>query len=149
MTTHRRGRNGAAEKLAAGDLDTPVSRILYLPEGLVDAMQRHRRRSGLTNTQLVLRALNAHWKEVDDLARAEQQAPSPGEGDLFSDAELGTAQNPTRRQVEITPTGRQLTVIDPLVQTTAAKDRSHLIALVLRAHLEAAATPPGKAKPRR
>ena len=98
------------------------------------------RRYDVTNTVLVLRALNATWERIDDLADLEdQQRRTVVPGALFD--EVATAAEPARRQVEITPTGAQLAKIDPLVTATRARDRSHLCALALRAFLGAGFRP--------
>lgn len=136
--TPRKGRDGAAARMAEGDQHTPVSRVLYLPADVVTWMASFRKRSGLTNTQIVLRAINAHWRDVDELVHNEQRGSGIAEGDLFAAADLGAepAHEQPRRQVEITPTGAQLALIDPLVKNSAARDRSHLVALTVRAYLE-------------
>lgn len=127
----RRGRDGAAARAAAGE-DLPISRILYLPADLVDVLPIYRAAHCLTNTQILLRALNIHHTDIDRLATHEQAARHTATpGDLF--AEVTTTGTAPRRQVEVTPTTTQLAVIDNLVDTTTAHDRSHLAALAIRA----------------
>lgn len=125
----RKGRTSAAK---AGEQDH-ISRILYLPVDLIERMRLHRGRTGQTNTQIALRAINAHWREVPRLAEAEQSLRVIP-GDLFDD--LAAADHTPKRQVEITPTKAQLAAIEPLVDTPGVRDRSHLFTLAIRTWLD-------------
>lgn len=128
----RRGRDGAAQAAQAGATNVPIARILYLPADLIDPMRIYRASHGVTNTQLALRALNAMHRQITDLLAAEN-TPRIIPGDLFDEV----APKPPRsnKQVEITPTMAQLNTIDPLVEATGVRDRSHLFALAIRQFL--------------
>ncbi|MGB8384296.1 MAG: hypothetical protein WCG47_24165 [Dermatophilaceae bacterium] len=127
----RKGRGGGASVSAANE---PVSRILYLPVELVEAIRVYRAtHPGVTNTQIALRALNAHHDDLADLLTAEQ-ATQLSPGPLF-DVETTTTALP-KRQVEITPTLAQLQVIDRLQQDSGTRDRSHMCALVIKRWLD-------------
>lgn len=125
----RKGRISAA---AAGEGDH-ISRIIYLPVELIERMRLHRAQTGQTNTQIALRAINAHWREVEQLA-SDEQAIRIIPGDLFDD--FSAADHSPKRQVEITPTKAQLAAIEPLVDTAGVRDRSHLFTLVIRTWLD-------------
>ena len=88
---------------------------------------------GVTNTQIALRALNAHHDDLADLITAEQ-ATQLSPGPLF-DVETTTTALP-KRQVEITPTLAQLQVIDQLQQDSGTRDRSHMCALAIKRWLD-------------
>ncbi len=88
---------------------------------------------GVTNTQIALRALNAHHEDLGELLTAEQ-ATQLSPGPLF-DVETTTTALP-KRQVEITPTLAQLQVIDQLQQDSGTRDRSHMCALVIKRWLD-------------
>ncbi|WP_347350367.1 hypothetical protein [Intrasporangium sp.] len=125
----RKGRDGAAQAVKAGATGTAVARILYLPEDLLEPMRVYRGAEGVTNTQLALRALNAHWRHIDELA-ARESSTRVVPGELFDEV-LPTVRQ-ARRQVEITPTGAQLEVIETTLAGTTARDRSHMFALAIR-----------------
>lgn len=114
----------------------PVSRILHLPADLVGSMRVYRTHHTVTNTQLAVRALNAHWQQLSELVAAESTGGGTGGGGLLLEELTPVRPSTPRRQVEVTLTGHQLSVIDPLVAKTAGvRDRSHLFTLVLQAFL--------------
>ncbi|MGB8385834.1 MAG: hypothetical protein WCG47_32115 [Dermatophilaceae bacterium] len=127
----RKGRGGGATVSAANE---PVSRILYLQVELVEAIRVYRAtHPGVTNTQIALRALNAHHDDLAELLTAEQ-ATQVSPGPLF-DVET-TASALPKRQVEITPTLAQLQVIDQLQQDSGTRDHSHMCALAIKRWLD-------------
>lgn len=127
----RHGRTSGPD----GDPGEHVSRILYLPVELVEALRIYRATTlGVSNTQIALGALNAHYLDVDALVAAEEGARVSA-GPLFDEV-VHERQIP-KRQVEITPTRGQLKIIDGLVDGSKAKDRSQLFAVVIRHWLAA------------
>ena len=111
-----------------GDL---VSRILYLPVDLVESLRVYRATSfGVSNTQIALSALNAHYQQVDDLIDATAGDRVINAGPLFE--EVVSERQIPKRQVEITPTREQLQIIDGIVGSSHAKDRSQLFTVVIQ-----------------
>lgn len=120
---------------AAADAHLRVSRVVYLADDLVAEVGAACARDRLTRTQLVLHALEATHRQLGDLV-AQDLEPRVIHGTLFDEVVTTHRQNqPAKRQVMIQPTRTQLEVIDKLVKDSGARDRSHLVAVALAAHL--------------
>lgn len=120
---------------AAADAHLRVSRVVYLADDLVAEVGAACARDRVTRTQLVLHALEATHQRLGDLI-AQDLAPRVIHGTLFDEVVTTHRQNqPAKRQVMIQPTRTQLEVIDKLVKDSGARDRSHLVAVALSAHL--------------
>ncbi len=131
--THRPAASATRSRRTSGPDGDPgehVSRILYLPVELVEALRIYRATTiGVSNTQIALGALNAHYLNVDVLVDAQAGA-RVSTGPLFD--EIVNERQIPKRQVEITPTRAQLRIIDDVVESSSAKDRSQLFAVVIR-----------------
>lgn len=120
---------------AAADAHLRVSRVVYLADDLVAEVGAACARDRITRTQLVLHALEATHQQLGDLV-ARDLEPRVIRGTLFDEVVTTHRQNqPAKRQVMIQPTRAQLEVIDKLVSDSGARDRSHLVAVALAAHL--------------
>lgn len=86
-----------------------------------------------TTTKVILDALTATHQQLPQLI-AEDLAPTVIRGSLFEEVVTTTA-SPPKRSLRIEPTRAQLAVIDQLVETTGAKDRSHMLSVALKAYL--------------
>lgn len=119
----------------AADAHLRVSRVVYLTDDLVAEVGAACARDRITRTQLVLHALEATHQQLGDLVATDLE-PKVIRGTLFDEVVTTHRQNqPAKRQVMIQPTRTQLEVIDKLVTDCGARDRSHLVAVALAAHL--------------
>lgn len=114
---------------AAAPAGATLLRTLSLPDDVIDAIAVYRAREGLTVTQVVLRAIQAYHRRVDDLIEADQNPTVPA-GQLFADLDVTPARR--HRQITIRPTTIQLTAIDQVLDASTATGRSHLAAVCLR-----------------
>lgn len=120
---------------AAADAHLRISRVVYLADDLVADVGAACARDRITRTQLVLQALEATHTHLGELI-AQDLEPKVIHGTLFDEVVTTHRQNqPAKRQVMIQPTRAQLEVIDRLVTDSGARDRSHLVAVALTAHL--------------
>lgn len=120
---------------AAADAHLRISRVVYLTDDLVADVGAACAKDRITRTQLVLQALEATHTHLGELI-AQDLEPKVIHGTLFDEVVTTHRQNqPAKRQVMIQPTRAQLEVIDRLVTDSGARDRSHLVAVALAAHL--------------
>ena len=130
-----------ASPAASGGVDKPpapgvtVGRTVFLTDEIFTLVRNARlgpdRR---TSTKVVLDALTATHTRLPQLI-AEDLAPKVIKGSLFEEV-ISTPAAPAKRSLRIEPTQQQLAVIDQLVETTGAKDRSHMLSVALKAYLD-------------
>ena len=130
MTERRRTGEG---RKARGQSEAPISRIIYLPDDLLEPIRKHCAVHNLTRTQLTLTALENTHGQLADLIE-QNSRPTVITGSLFSQTQRRPVHR--NRQVEIKPTASQLATIDALQGKVGARDRSQLCAVAIRAYLE-------------
>lgn len=129
MTERQRTSRGRS---ARGNADEPVSRIIYVPDDLLEPIRQHCAMRNVTRTQMALTALEATLVRLPELVDEEAQ-PTVITGALFSQTQRRPVHS--NRQVEIRPTTQQLATIDALQAKVGARDRSQLFAVAIRAYL--------------
>lgn len=110
---------------------------VYLPVSLRDRLRRHRQFVGHTLTTVVLDAVEAVHAELDELLAAHRPTPA---GTLFRHraAPRATATAEPNVQVGLRPSSADLAVLDGLVSTYGAPNRSVLVAVALDRYLPGA-----------
>lgn len=110
-------------------------RVVYLPEGTRDGLATACAAQHKTRTVMVLNSIEATYTKLGDLI-AEDLKPLTVKGALWDTVQTPSRlDQPAKRQVYITLSVQQQTVIDQLVIDSGARDRSHLITVALNAHL--------------
>ena len=118
--------------------DTVVTkgRVIYLPDHVRDALSTACAAQHKTRTVMILQAVEATYQQLGELV-AEDRKPRLIKGALWDSVQTPSrADQPAKRQVFIKLTAQQQAVIDQLVIDADARDRSHLIAVALSAHLQ-------------
>lgn len=135
-TTDRNPAPARPRASAAADESLTVRRTLFVTEALAEDVALRCAADRITRTVLVLAALNATHTRLGDLIEAEAAAArEAASGSLF--AVSVERKMPNSAQIPIRPTVAQLEVIDSLVVSSGARDRSHMISVALRAYLDA------------
>lgn len=133
-----RGRRGRPRKPASAQADQTLvtNRVVYVPDDVRDALAMMCTRTRRTRTQVVLEAIAATHTRLGDLVEADL-APTVIKGELWDQVVYPNRRSqPAKRQLFITPTIQQLATIDRLVDESGARDRSHLVVVALREHLQ-------------
>ncbi|MDN5766097.1 MAG: hypothetical protein L0H96_09570 [Humibacillus sp.] len=114
-------------------------RTVFLPDDVFDALALRRATTHLTNSNLILLALDALHPRLPELitaARRPAQFDSPSS--LFGSLPVMTRIDGSggRRQISVLWSTQVLHTVDQLVQTCGAENRSQMIAIVLREWLQ-------------
>lgn len=117
-----------------------INRVVYLPDPLFRQVGAACAEQRITRTQLVLQAVEATYPQLEELI-AQDLAPHVIKGTLFDTVVTSSRQQePAKRQMMIQLTAQQAQVLDSLVPTCGARNRSHLVQVALSAHLQPSTT---------
>lgn len=117
-----------------------INRVVYLPDPLFRQVGAACAEQRITRTQLVLQAVEATYPRLEELI-AQDLAPHVIKGTLFDTVVISSRQQePAKRQMMIQLTAQQAQVLDSLVPTCGARNRSHLVQVALSAHLQPSTT---------
>lgn len=143
-TTAKRATRGstppeAAAPAKASDTVAVNRRTVFLPDDVFDALALRRATTHLTNSNLILLALDALHPRLPELitaARRPAQFDSPSS--LFGSLPVMTRIDGSggRRQISVLWSTQVLHTVDLLVQTCGAQNRSQMISIVLREWLQ-------------
>lgn len=125
----------ASAPTKASDTVAVLRRTLFLPDDVFDALALRRARTRLTNSTLVLLALDALHTSLPALvsaARRSEQFDSPSS--LFGSMPVLTRVDGSggRRQISVLWSAQVLDTVEQLVPASGAENRSQMIAIVLR-----------------
>lgn len=135
----RRRSSAPPRKPITGDPYSKVQRTVYLPLDLHRRVLTTAKDHGLTHGRIVLDAIAAHHKDLPRLVQ-EDRAGEIVPGDLWDEVvpQREVASGP-KKALNFQVTNQQAAVIDELIESCDALDRTHLVTVALNAHLQESA----------
>lgn len=129
------GTDAGTAPVAASDTVAVLRRTLFLPDDVFDALALRRASTRLTNSNLVLLALDALHQRLPELvAQARRPAQPERPTSLFGSMPVLTRIDGSggRRQISVLWSGQVLETVDELAEASGAANRSQMVSVVLR-----------------